>query len=871
MSNSDAHLPAYLPPRRPQSLPNLLGSPWHISPTGSANAQQQQPTSAASRSASTARRKLTKRRLQRTDIASVNSASPENRETSRPTSYQSFSSGNTALNDGGFTRPSSNAPQEQSGCGGEQTPNPDVSLTRTHLAAPAALRKGQKPEVLRQSSLRIETRLSDEDLALREPPTAILGTSHSDPQLRRGGVRPHSDPASIPKERVNHHGSPLPLFPPALDDPWRLPPLPLPPNRDSTPPSRGGVLPKPRASFKRLSSLDNVLTFREEMADWRRASSLLQQASSEPSISEETAERPPKPNETPDRSSRPSSEGEEVRHDTHNEKRRSAVQPEPAASNAPSVLEDEPTRPVFRHPSTEYGFIFTVCVMQLLGEYLITGFAMELPSLLNGRVVSDAGTMGLFWPAALLTLILSATLLIFARLSDMYGGYPCFMFGVLWLAIWTLVPGFSTSLMLLNISRAIQGLAIAAYMPSTFALIGALYPQGPRRNFVLAFYSGCAPVGFFAGFLVAGALPADKTKWYFWTASIASFAMATIAYVSIPTDKADRSELQLHMDWIGAFLITAGLIMLAYALSVEPYVNQSDSGRSGFSDPACYGPLAAGLACLLVAFWYEGWKAKCPLLPFDFFVPKSVKPLALACLCFYASYGVWLYSSAEFFQSPSGVTKSTSSGEALEGIQLALWYAPTAIGGMLLCVFSGALLHIIPVMLLLLLSAVAWLAAPLLLALAPLPLNYWSSVLPSMLCATIGLDLTYTVSIIFFSSAQPLKYQGLCGAVASSLINLGMSFALPISEIAMKKAQESVEVPAGDESINWGFRATFIYAAASAGLGLIMCVLFVRISRGVVSQRPADEERSQAIISETTLVGEGDERAGPDGSRRNYA
>lgn len=580
---------------------------------------------------------------------------------------------------------------------------------------------------------------------------------------------------------------------------------------------------------------------------------------------------------SPEQSARPSGEaggegdGErparsEANDQPESEKQPSNVDLERGASQAPSEAGgEEPTRPVFRHPSYQYSFCFTATVMQLLAEYLITGFALELPALLGGRHGGEVSSMGLFWPAALLTLIMSATLLIFARLSDMYGGYPCFMFGVLWLGIWTLVPGFSTSMMVLNVSRAMQGLAIAAYMPSTFALIGALFPEGPRRNIVLGFYSGSAPVGFFAGFLVAGALSENKTNWYFWTASITSFAMAMVAYISTPLDKTDRGEHQLRMDWVGGLLITSGLILVAYALSVEPYVSPVDSHRTGFSFPTCYGPFAAGLACLLVAFWYEGWRADSPLLPFDFFTPKNVKPLALACLCFYASYGVWLYNSAEFFQSPSGVTRSASSGDAISSTQLALWYAPTAIGGVLLCVCSGAIMHLVPVMALLFLSALCWLAAPLLLALAPLPLSYWPYVLPSMLCATIGLDLTYTISIIFLSSIQPLKYQGLGGAVASSLINLGMSFALPISEIALKRAQQSVKVAPGDtvamhKSTNFGFRATFYYASASAGLGLIICVLFIRISRDAVSRRPQEEDRLRPAMSDATLVEAGHER-----------
>jgi MFS family permease len=443
----------------------------------------------------------------------------------------------------------------------------------------------------------------------------------------------------------------------------------------------------------------------------------------------------------------------------------------------------------------------------------------------------------------------------------MYGGYLPFMFGVLWLGVWSLLAGFARTPILLDVARAMQGLAIAAYIPSTFAMIGCIYPEGPRKNLVLGLYSGCAPLGFFAGFLAAGALPSSATGWYFWIAAGLCGITAVTAYLTVPHDRTDRQMLGLRMDWIGAGLITGGLILVAYALGVQPYANQFYPGRSGWTFPMVLGPLISGVACLGVAFWVEGWIAQCPLLPFDFFSPKSVKAFSLACLCFYASYGVWLYESAQFLQS------STASGTegGIQGLLLAAWYTPTAVGGLLLCVVGGALLHVIPIMMLLLISALAWIGAPLLLALCPLPMNYWAFVMPSMLCATIGIDITFTISVVFLSSVSPLRYQGLAGAVSSILVNLAMSFALSISEIAAVKAESTIHVPEGtgpevlaaeEQREIWGARAAFFYAAASAGLGLIIAVLFVRISRTVVqAKRPMlDEEDGRASSEVSTLV-----------------
>ena len=793
---------------------------------------------------------------------------------SRPQSFGSFSSGDTvAFTDGSLQRTASNSSgytanrdQKLAADSPNRTPRlapiRDGEALRTDLLSPVAIQPPRRASFLRQSSLRIESRLSEDERLPPALPPSMLGTRYFDPLLTSNKARPYSHPSPRTDVRTQYNIRPrladLKSEPSFGDvDPWRLPELP--PSRLTTPlDSQKSPTPKPRPSFKRLSSLDNLMTFREEKAEWKRASSIMQRTTPEPLVDDRQEEEP----KVFDTSNSPApSIG-----DTEKSSALAEMEyPVPIAITPPSPSRH---RSKFRHIMVEVGFCFTIAMTQFLAEYLITGFAIEVPRLVDRHGGAGSGSMGLFWPASLLSLILSATLLIFARLSDMYGGYANFMLGVVWLAIWTLVPGFCNSAIMLDVSRAMQGLAIAAFMPSTFAMVGSIYPEGPRRNFVMGLYSGCAPLGFFSGFLAAGALPKDKPQWYFWIASLLSFVTFVTAFLTVPSDRTDRRKLGLRMDWTGSFLIMAGLILVSYALSVEPYANQDQSGSSGFGDPIVLGPLISGLACLGIAIWYEGWYAECPLLPFDFFKSRSVRTFSIACLCFYASYGVWLYNSAQFFQSPTGITRA---GEAeVTGITLAVWYTPTAIGGVVLCVIGGSLMHIVPIMVLLLLSAVAWIAAPLLLALAPLPLDYWSYVVPSMLCATIGIDLTFTISIVYLSSVQPLRYQGLSGAVCSILVNLAMSFSLSISEIVMNKAESTFLVPGSglspgeqvaelDRQVNHGFRATFLYAAASAGVGLIVCMTCVRISRSMMREQLADEEGPRPTSSDSTLVDEGEE------------
>lgn len=212
----------------------------------------------------------------------------------------------------------------------------------------------------------------------------------------------------------------------------------------------------------------------------------------------------------------------------------------------------------------------------------------------------------------------------------------------------------------------------------------------------------------------------------------------------------------------------------------------------------------------------------------------------------------------------------THNPDSIKGIMLSLWYTPMAVGGMIFCVIGSSLLHIVPIKLLLILSGLAWIGAPLVFAVGPIPLTYWSEVLPSMICGTLGIDLTFTIAAIFLSSSQPLKFQGVAGAVSSILVNLAMSFSLPIPLIVKEAVARHVlnnTIDNEADSTVWGFRAAFIYGAASAGCGLVVCIFFVKISRSVVcgKKREDDEERPKISSSPASTC------AAADDARRSHS
>lgn len=212
------------------------------------------------------------------------------------------------------------------------------------------------------------------------------------------------------------------------------------------------------------------------------------------------------------------------------------------------------------------------------------------------------------------------------------------------------------------------------------------------------------------------------------------------------------------------------------------------------------------------------------------------------------------------FQNPLVNTSNLAD----EQVTLALWYLPMAIAGLVCCVIVEPLLHAVHMKILLVGTACIWIAAPTILAASPLPLSYWANAFPSVLCATAGINLTFTISMVYLTAVQPPELQGLCGAMCSIFLGLAFAFSLPIGQIIMTKVsgrnwmidaptEQSAYDQDDRESIIVGYRAAFVYAAASAGLGLVLCVFGVSVPGALRSgkRRHAKEDTEGSQSSES--------------------
>jgi MFS family permease len=470
---------------------------------------------------------------------------------------------------------------------------------------------------------------------------------------------------------------------------------------------------------------------------------------------------------------------------------------------------------VFTSLWMELGFCFALLGSMFVAEYFISGFNILLPKLTQSlNIPENAQT----WPASVFSLVTGAFLLPAGRMADMFGGYIIFCSGLAWFLIWSIIAGFSQNYVMLIVCRALQGFGPAAFLPSGIMILGSIYRPGPRKNLVFSLYGAFAPVGFFTGIFFAGISAQFATwGWFFWIGAIILAIVAVVSYFCVPNRKEDNVGKTIKMDWLGTATVVPGLVLIIFALT------DGSHAPKGWATP--YIPVTFVIGWLFIAafVYIEGWVAEQPLLPGDMFQVKGMKPLAVALFFQYGTFGIFLFYASFYLEEVVG------NGPLLT----AAWFTPMCVGGLILSTVGGLVLHVLPGRILLLISGVAYILSTLLFAILPEHFNYWAYIFPAMICATLGIDVTYNVSNIFITTSLPKARQGLAGAFMNSLLFLGIAFFLSFADLAVSETEGRGQ--------RESYKVAFWLATALSGAGLV--IMFFGVKIGKASSDLTNEEK----------------------------
>ena len=254
------------------------------------------------------------------------------------------------------------------------------------------------------------------------------------------------------------------------------------------------------------------------------------------------------------------------------------------------------------------------------------------------RADLDASLTDMGWVVNAYVLLLASLILLGGALGDRYGRRLIFVVGVGLFAAASLACALAPNATSLIAARAVKGVGGALLIPNSLAILSAAFSREDRGR-AIGTWSGFAALTGAGGPVVGGWL-VGALGWpsvFLINLPIAG-AAALLAALFVPESRGGPEsgggdEQRLPLDWLGAFLATAGLAAATLGL-----VRISE----GKMDLAGGGSLLVGIA-LLGGFLLQEARARNPMVPLGLFRVRTFAGVNGVTALLYAGMGAGLF------------------------------------------------------------------------------------------------------------------------------------------------------------------------------------------------------------------------------------
>ncbi len=273
---------------------------------------------------------------------------------------------------------------------------------------------------------------------------------------------------------------------------------------------------------------------------------------------------------------------------------------------------------------------------------------VALPTIRTSLGASEAT---LSWIISGYALAFGLALIPAGRLGDRIGHKWVFFAGLALFTVASLACGLAQNDFQLILARVVQGLAGGIFVPAVTAVIQLMFP-GRARGKAFAIMGAVIGVSTALGPIVGGLLIqafGDENGWrlVFWVNLPIGIVALVAAAVLLPKTARNGTT---GVDWMGLFLISAGLVAL-----LVPLIEGQDTGWPLWT----YLSLAAG-ALLIVAFaaWEVayGKRGKSPLVPPHLFSHPAFTGGSILALVYFAAFTSIFFTLSILWQTGLGHT-----------------------------------------------------------------------------------------------------------------------------------------------------------------------------------------------------------------------
>ncbi len=280
------------------------------------------------------------------------------------------------------------------------------------------------------------------------------------------------------------------------------------------------------------------------------------------------------------------------------------------------------------------------------------------------------------WVVSAYILPFAALLLASGSFADRHGRKRLMLIGLVVFTVASVLCGLSTSALMLNLSRALQGIGASLTLPAALAVINHAF-TGAERAKAYAFWGACLGIAITTG-PIFGGLITTFFGWR-WVFLVNLPVCAVLITATLRAIHESRDHEAKRLDLAGIVTFTSGLFFLIWALI--------DGNALGWTTMAILGRIATA-ACLLGLFVVAEVRQERPMVDFSLFRRSTFLGSTFAMLGYAGAAQVMIFYLPLYLQNAYGFDPAWA-GAAMLPFALPMFLTPRFVGAKLANHYSG--------------------------------------------------------------------------------------------------------------------------------------------------------------------------------------
>jgi EmrB/QacA subfamily drug resistance transporter len=310
-----------------------------------------------------------------------------------------------------------------------------------------------------------------------------------------------------------------------------------------------------------------------------------------------------------------------------------------------------------------------LCLGGVAYAVLSSAVVPALPTIQHALHTSETGVT---WLLTGYLLAASVGTSILGRLGDMYGKEKLLLWTLVILAFGTLLAALSTSIGVMIVARAIQGVS-GGIFPLAFGIVRDEFPREKVAGSI-GFLSSILGVGGGVGIVMSGVIVKQLDyHWLYWFPLVAVVLAAVFTWRFVPESPV---RVPGKINWVAAALMSTGISAILLAIS--------ETITWGWGSPKTLGLLAVGF--VLCGLWVlREVRSAEPLIDMAMMRLRGVWTTNAAAFLL----GAGMYASFIVFPQFAQLPKSTGFGFGASTLVSGLYLLPSTVGMVILGTTAG--------------------------------------------------------------------------------------------------------------------------------------------------------------------------------------